>query len=413
MNTTSPPSALLGSAAELRQQFPILARTVRGRPLVYLDNAATTQKPRCVIDAVSHYYEYYNANVHRAAHALADEATSALEAARVTVAEFMGAASPNQVVFSRGTTESINLVANGIAPLLKPGDELILSRLEHHSNIVPWQMLCERTGAVLKIVEVTPDGDLDLESYRSLLSERTRLVAIGHVSNALGTVNPIALMIAEAHAVGAWFLVDGAQATAHLKLDMQALDCDFYAFSGHKCFGPTGIGVLYGRMECLEQLQPWQGGGEMIERVSFSGTSYNRVPYRFEAGTPPIAAAIGLGEALRFIAALPLADLVAAEHKLVQWTVAQLRQMPGLKLVGDPAERQSVVSFVTDSGQPDDVGTLLDQQGVAVRTGHHCAMPLMEHWGLPGTVRASFGLYNTEADAEAFVTALRKVLTFL
>ncbi|MEM1435464.1 MAG: cysteine desulfurase [Pseudomonadota bacterium] len=406
-------AASLDTAETLRVAFPILEQTVRQKPLIYLDNAATTQKPRCVIDAISRYYETTNANVHRAAHYLADQATTQMEQARATVAGFLNAADASQIVFTRGTTEAINLVANGIRHQLSAGDEILVSHLEHHANIVPWQMLCESTGARLEVIEIDANGDLDLDDYRRKLNSRTRLVAVGHVSNALGTVNPVAQIVHDAHAAGALCLIDGAQATAHIAIDVQALGCDFYAFSGHKCFGPTGIGALYGTAAALDALAPWQGGGEMIEHVSFGGTTYNRPPFRFEAGTPNIAGAVGLGTALQFIRGLPLETLVEAEHSVLQWTLAQLRQMPEIRLIGDPAQRQSVISFLPTSGAPDDIGTLLDQQGIATRTGHHCAMPLMERWDLPGTVRVSFSLYNTQAEAEAFVAALKKALSFL
>ena len=378
------------TAETLRDDFPILARQVNGKPLIYLDNAATTQKPQCVIDAISEYYTSYNANVHRAAHALADQATQALENARETAAQFLNAADTAEVVFTRGTTESINLVAQGLSHLFSPGDEILISTLEHHSNIVPWQQLAKRSGAQLTVVDVLASGDLDLDDFHRKLSARTKLVALAHVSNALGTVHPLQELIAAAHAVNAWFVVDGAQATAHQPIDVQALQADFYAFSGHKCFGPTGIGILYGKREVLELLEPMLTGGEMIEQVSFQGTTFNRLPYRLEAGTPNIAGAIGLGCALSYLQQLPVADLAAAEEETVRWTIAQLKQIPGLRLVGEPRQRQSVVSFLADAGAPDDLGTLLDQQGVAVRTGHHCAMPFMERWDLPGTVRASF-----------------------
>ncbi|MEM6709435.1 MAG: SufS family cysteine desulfurase [Pseudomonadota bacterium] len=403
-----------GDAATLRQAFPVLARTVREKPLVYLDNAATTQKPQVVIDAVRRYYEEHNANVHRAAHWLADEATRQLEAARATVAQFLNANSADRIVFTRGTTESINLVANGLQAELRGGGRILLTQLEHHANIVPWQMIAERTGAQIDVVGITAAGDLDLDDFDRKLSQETRIVSVGHISNAIGTLNPVEHIVQRARSMGARTLIDGAQATVHLPIDVQALGCDYYAFSGHKAFGPTGIGALYGTAEALEALTPMQGGGEMIERVSFNGTTYNRVPYRFEAGTPNIAGAIGLGVALEFIMTLPLESLVSAEERVLRWTLAELKQMPDIRLVGEPEHRHSVISFVASQGQPDDLGTLLDQQGVAVRTGHHCAMPLMEHWALPaGTVRASFSLYNTRADAEAFVAALRKALTFL
>lgn len=402
-----------GPVARLRADFPILQRTVRDRPLVYLDNAATTQKPQTVIDAISDYYQRYNANVHRAAHQLADEATRALEAARAKVAGLLGAPDADTIVFTRGTTEAINLVAWGLTAQIKPGDEILITALEHHSNIVPWQLLTERTGATLRAVDVTDDGDLDLQDFHAKLTTNTALVAVGHVSNALGSINPIGAIIADAHAVDALVLIDGAQATANLDIDVVALDCDFYACSAHKCFGPTGIGALYGRSELLEALPPWQGGGEMIETVTLESSTFNRPPYKFEAGTPNIAGAIGFGAAIDYLRSQPLEALRQAESELVARTVAHLKQMPGIRLIGEPARRSGVISFLAEEGQPDDIGTLLDQQGIAVRTGHHCAMPLMSRLELPGTIRASFGLYNDEQDSERFLAALSKSLTFL
>ncbi|MFK7915773.1 MAG: aminotransferase class V-fold PLP-dependent enzyme [Pseudomonadales bacterium] len=410
---TSNQSSIADPVATMRADFPILQRQVRGKPLVYLDSAATTQKPQVVIDAISDYYQRYNANVHRAAHALADEATRALEAARGKVATLLGAPTADTVVFTRGTTEAINLVAWGLTAQIGPDDEILITALEHHSNIVPWQMLAARTGARLRAVDVNANGDLDLADFHDKLSSHTALVAVGHVSNALGSVNPIAQIIADAHAVDALVLIDGAQATANLTIDVQALDCDFYACSAHKCFGPTGIGALYGRAELLDALPPWQGGGEMIETVTLETATYNRPPYKFEAGTPNIAGAIGFGAAIDYLQQLPLDALRQAESELVARTAAHLRQMPGITLVGEPEQRSGVISFVADEGQPDDIGTLLDQQGIAVRTGHHCAMPLMSRLELPGTIRASFGLYNDAMDSERFVEALSKSLTFL
>ncbi|MGI9326505.1 MAG: cysteine desulfurase [Pseudomonadales bacterium] len=397
----------------IRADFPILSRTVREQPLVYLDSAATTQKPQAVIDSVSDYYQRYNANVHRAAHYLANEATSHLEAARAKVADLLGAPNPDTVVFTRGTTEAINLVAYGLTQRIESGDELLITVLEHHSNIVPWQLLAQRTGAVIKAVDVDDHGDLDIEDFHRKLSAKTKLLAVGHVSNALGTVNPVKDMILAAQRVGALTLIDGAQAPQHLGIDVVDLDCDFYAISAHKCFGPTGVGALYGRAEQLASMPPWQGGGEMIETVSIESSTYNRAPYKFEAGTPNIAGAIGFGAAIDYLQQLPLEALRAAEAKIVHWTVSQLKQMPGVRLIGDPRVRSGAISFVTDQGQPDDVGTLLDQQGIAVRTGHHCAMPLMSRLGLPGTIRASFGLYNDQSDAQMLLSGLSKALTFL
>lgn len=396
----------------LRAQFPILSQTVRGKPLVYLDNGATTQKPQVVIDAIDSYYRQYNSNVHRGAHYLSDEATALFEQARQTVADFLHAAR-EEIIWTRGTTESINLVANCIAPLLQRGDEIIISSLEHHSNIVPWQLLCERIGTVLKVIPIHDDGSLDLEAWRTLLQGRPRLVALTQVSNALGTVNPVAEMIREARAAGAMTLIDGAQAVSHFPVDVRALDCDFYAFSGHKVFGPTGIGVLYGRRELLERMPPWLGGGEMIETVSFECSTWNRLPYKFEAGTPHIAGAIGLGAAIRWLQQQDRAAFARHEAALLADATRRAEAMDGMRLVGTANGKAAVMSFLLDSAHPNDVGQLLDQQGVAVRTGHHCTMPLMNRLGIPGTVRASFSVYNSHDDIERLFVALDKVKTFL
>jgi SufS family cysteine desulfurase len=397
----------------LRLDFPILGREVNGAPLVYLDNAATSQKPEAVLHAIDAYYRTCNANVHRAAHALSDEATRAFEDARERVRQFINATSTSEIVFTRGTTEAINLVASCFTQRLTAGDEILISHLEHHSNIVPWQMLAQRTGARLVAAEITESGDIDLEDFRAKLSERTQMVAIGHVSNALGTINPVRQIVELARSAGAATLIDGAQAVAHLPVDVRALDCDFYAFSGHKMFGPTGTGVLFGRESLLDAMPPWQGGGEMIEHVSLEESTYNRLPYKFEAGTPNIAGAIGLSAAVDYLSNVPRDEARLHEDHLVDLTLSQLRQMDGVRLIGEPAERSSVVSFLVDNSHPHDIGTLLDQQGVAVRTGHHCAMPLMQRLGIPGTIRASLGLYNSEADVERFVAALRKALSFV
>ena len=399
--------------ASISRDFPTLQRRVRDSRLVYLDSAATTQKPTAVIDAVADYYRNTNSNVHRAAHALADEATQAFEAARDATQRFLNAAHREEVVFTRGTTESVNLVANCLTQRLQAGDEILITRMEHHSNIVPWQMLAQRSGARLVACDVTPSGELDLEDFHRHLSDKTKVLAVGHVSNALGTVNPVHELTAAAHDAGAIVLIDGAQAALHLPLDVQALNCDFYAFSSHKIFGPTGVGVLYGKRSLLEELPPWQGGGEMIERVTIEQTTYNQPPYKFEAGTPNIAGVIGFGAALDYLAGIPRAQLGEAEDRLGDAALAQLKQMPEVRLVGEPEKRLSIVSFLVDGGHPHDVGTLLDQQGIAVRTGHHCAMPLMERLGIPGTIRASFSLYNCEDDVDKFITAVRKAISFI
>ena len=402
-----------GGGIDIRGDFPILGRAVNAQPLVYLDNAATTQKPRQVLDSIRDYYEGCNANVHRAAHTLADEATTAFEGAREKVRALLGAAHSREILFTRGTTEAINLVASGMTALVRPGDEILITEMEHHSNIVPWQMLCERTGSRLVASRVTPSGEIDLDDFHAKLGPKTKLVAVVHVSNALGTVNPVAELIAAARQVGAWTLIDGAQAVAHIPVDVQRLGCDFYAFSAHKTFGPTGIGALYGRAALLDELPPYQGGGEMIEQVTIERTTYNRLPYKFEAGTPNIAGAVGFGAAVDYLRALPRIDLLAQEQSLVEATVSRLKQWPGVTIIGEPKERLSVVSFLIDGGHPHDFGTLLDQQGIAVRTGHHCAMPLMERLGIPGTIRASFSLYNSLSDVERLIAGVEKAMDFI
>ncbi|MFQ1912638.1 SufS family cysteine desulfurase [Aeromonas veronii] len=398
---------------QLRSQFPALAQEVNGHPLVYLDNAATTQKPQAVLDAIVHYYGADNANVHRAAHALSGRATRAFEAARETVARFINAPRSHEVIWTRGTTEAINLVAQswGMSEL-KAGDEIILSTLEHHANIVPWQLVAQRTGAVIRVIPLDKRGDLDLAAYHAMLGPRTRLVSLAHVSNALGTVNPVKEMVAAAKAVGAVTLIDGAQAVAHLEVDVQAIGCDFYAFSGHKLYGPTGIGVLWGRTELLERMPPWQAGGEMIDRVSFSGTTFNTLPFKFEAGTPHIAGAIGLAAAIDFVMGQDRHWLASHEQALTDYLVAGLQQVPGLRLVGEPGQRAGAVSFLLDDIHPQDAATLLDMQGIALRVGHHCAMPLMESLGIGGTMRASLACYNNRDDVDALLAALHKLSDF-
>ncbi|MFQ2545549.1 aminotransferase class V-fold PLP-dependent enzyme [Aeromonas caviae] len=397
----------------LRGQFPALAQEVNGHPLVYLDNAATTQKPQAVLDAINHYYRADNANVHRAAHALSGRATRAFEDARETVARFINAPRSHEVIWTRGTTEAINLVAQswGMSEL-RAGDEIVLSTLEHHANIVPWQLVAQRTGAVIRVVPLDERGDLDMAAYHAMLGPRTRLVSVAHVSNALGTVNPVKEMVAAAKAVGALSLIDGAQAVAHLVVDVQAIGCDFYAFSGHKLYGPTGIGVLWGRTELLERMPPWQAGGEMIDRVSFSGTTFNTPPFKFEAGTPHIAGAIGLAAAIGFVMEQDKDSLASHEAALTDYLVAGLQQVPGLRLVGEPGQRAGAVSFLLDDIHPQDAATLLDMQGIALRVGHHCAMPLMESLGIGGTMRASLACYNNRDDVDALLAALHKLRDF-
>ncbi len=397
--------------ARVRADFPILARTVHGRPLVYLDNAATSQKPRAVLDVERAFYEAQNANVHRGVHRLSEESTQAFEGARAKLARFVGAAGDDEIVFVRGTTEGVNLVAwSFVRPRVQPGDEILITHLEHHSNIVPWQLLCEATGAVLRVAPIDNRGDVITEEFDRLLgSGRVRFVSIAHVSNALGTVLPVRELIERAHSRGAHVLVDGAQAVPHLPVDVQALGCDFYAFSGHKMFGPTGIGVLWGRRALLEAMPPWQGGGDMIASVSFTKTTYNRVPYRFEAGTPNIAGAVALGAAVDYLGSIGLAAIAPYEHELLQYGAEALATVPGLTPVGTAREKASVLSFTLAGVHPHDIGTILDQEGIAIRTGHHCAQPVMDRYGIPATARASLAFYNTHEEIDALVKGLARV----
>lgn len=397
----------------IRNDFPILQRQSRGKPLVYLDNAATTQKPRAVIDAVSDYYQSYNANVHRAAHELAEQATAGLEATRELVQNFINAEQSAEIIFTRGTTEAINLVATVLSSRIQPGQDIVITELEHHSNIVPWQMLAARVGANVKAIAIDDNGDIDLGDAAATITSNAALVAFSHVSNGLGSINPARAIIELAKNAGAMTLVDGAQAALHLNIDVQDLGCDFYVFSGHKIFAPTGVGVLYGRYELLDELPPWQGGGEMIEHVTLTQSTFQAPPYKYEAGTPNIAGTIGLGAAIRYLQSIPQSELVQAEDKLIAAALSGLQQIPGVRLIGEPQRRSAVISFLLDQGHPADVGTLLDQQGVAVRTGHHCNMPLMQRLGIPGTVRASFSLYNDEDDVQRLLRAVDKAATFL
>lgn len=396
-------------AADVRRDFPALDQMVNGQPLVYLDNAATTQKPEAVIEAIANFYRRDNANVHRGVHTLSDRATQKFEAAREAVTRFIGAGSSREVIWTRGCTEAINLVAFSWArQQLRPGDRILVPWLEHHAGIVPWQMAAAATGAEVVPVPVTDAGEIDLDAFDELLDERVRLVSVNQVSNALGTINPLAEIISRARAVGALVLVDGAQAVGHFPVDVQALDCDFYTFSGHKLFGPTGIGVLWGREELLEAMPPFLGGGEMIETVSFAGTSYNSLPFKFEAGTPHIAGAVGLAAAIAYLDGIDRAAAARHEEWLLRETIERTADIPGLRRVGTPAKSAGIFSFVLEGSHPSDLGMLLDEQGVAVRTGHHCAQPLMERLVVPGTVRASYSMYNTFADVEALVAAIRK-----
>jgi cysteine desulfurase / selenocysteine lyase len=394
----------------LRAQFPILSRTVHGKPLVYLDNANTTQKPRVVIDRDRRYYEEENANIHRGTHWLSEKATEAYEGGRAKVARFLGAASPKEIVFTRGTTEAINLVASSFSQaFLEAGDEILITGLEHHSNIVPWQLACERTGARLVVVPITDDGEVPVDEFERRLTPRTKLAAVSHVSNALGTVNPVKQFIALAHARNVPVLVDGAQAAPHLAIDVKDLGCDFYAVSAHKMYGPTGIGALYGREEWLEKLPPYQGGGDMISSVTFEKTTYNELPWKFEAGTANIAGGIGFGVAVDWLSGVGLLAVAAHEHELLVHATGKLSALPGLTIVGRAREKAAVVSFTLENVHPHDIGTILDREGIAVRTGQHCAQPVMDRFGIPATARASFGLYNTREEVDALMAGLSKV----
>lgn len=400
--------------AAIRSQFPILQRKVKGKNLVYFDNAATSQKPQTVIDALNEYYCNTNANIHRGLHTLADEATAAFEAARAAVKSFIGAKENEEVIFTKGTTESINLVASSWGKrFLKAGDEIIISTLEHHANIVPWQMIAEEKGAKLCVIPINNDGVIDMDAFKSMLNEKTAFVSIVHASNALGVINPVEEIIQLAHAVGAKVLVDGAQSSVHLDIDVQEMDCDFFAFSTHKTYGPTGIGVLYGKRAFLEAMPPYQGGGEMIKEVTFEKTTYNELPFKFEAGTPNIADAIAVKAAIEFIEAYGKMQIRAHEDSLVKYATNQLKMIEGLKILGDVTHKVSVVSFVIDGVHPQDLAILLDNQGIAVRTGHHCAQPLMSRLGIVGTTRVSFAIYNTIEEIDVLIIALKKAITML
>lgn len=398
----------------VREQFPVLNRKVKGKSLVYFDNAATTQKPQSVIDALTDYYTRYNANIHRGIHALAEEATAAFEASRDAVQQFIGAAAREEVIFTRGTTEGINLVAYTWGRQnIKAGDEIIISWMEHHSNIVPWQILCEEKGATLKVIPVNDNGELLMDEFEKSITSKTKLVSVVHVSNSLGTINPVKDIIAAAHNVGAIVLLDGAQSTAHLDIDVQRFDCDFFALSGHKVYGPTGIGVLYGKKHLLESMPVFIGGGEMIKEVTFEKTTYNELPYKFEGGTPNIADAIALKAAIDFINATGKAEMRKHENDLLAYATEKLNDIPGLKVIGKAKEKISVLSFVVDNIHPQDIGVLLDNRGIAVRTGNHCTEPLMKRFGIPGTTRASFAVYNTKEEIDEFVTGLQRAIKML
>jgi cysteine desulfurase/selenocysteine lyase len=399
---------------QIRLDFPVLHQKVHGKPLVYLDNAATTQKPRAVIDATTHYYETDNSNIHRGVHALSERATKLYEEARVKVARFLGAPDARSIVFTRNSTEGINLVAQTFArERVSEGDEIVLSAIEHHSNIVPWQMLAAEKRAKIRVIPVDDRGDLILDAYEELLSPRTRLVAVTHMSNALGTIPPVERIVRMAHARGIPVLVDGSQAAYHRKVDLEALDCDFYVVTGHKLYGPTGIGALYGKREHLEAMPPYQGGGDMIRSVSFEKTTWNDVPFKFEAGTPNIAGAIGLAAAIGYVEKLGMDAIAGHEKDLLDYATAAMAEISDLRIVGTAREKASVISFVLGDIHPHDVGTILDQEGIAVRTGHHCAQPVMERYGIPATVRASFALYNTKAEVDALVEGIGKVKELL
>jgi cysteine desulfurase/selenocysteine lyase len=398
---------------KIRAEFPILSQKVNGKPLVYFDNGATSQKPQVVIDAISKYYQEINANIHRGVHTLSQLATDAYEISRVKIQHHINAKLLHEVLFTSGTTHGINLVANGFASILKLGDEVLVSALEHHSNIVPWQMLCEKTGAILKVIPMTQSGELDITAYESLLSDKTKIVTVNHISNALGTINPIKHMIEKAHAVGAAVLIEGAQAVPHLKPDVQDLDCDFYAFSGHKMCGPTGTGILYGKESWLNKLPPYQGGGEMIKEVTFEKTTYADLPHKFEAGTPNIAGGIVLGTAVDYMNSVGFENIQQQENELLAHATKQLLEIEGLRIYGTGKEKASVISFNIDGIHPYDIGSIIDKLGIAVRTGHHCAQPIMNYFEIPGTIRASFSFYNTKEEIDLMVEAVKKAKTML
>lgn len=398
----------------IRQDFPLLSQTVNRKPLVYLDSGATTQKPAVVIDALRHYYQYDNANVHRGVYTLSERATAAFENTRRIVQQFINAKHAHEIIFTSGTTAAINLVAHCLSQLqIKTGDEIIISAMEHHSNIVPWQIVCERIGSVLKIIPVLDNGELDLNAYSQLLNSRTKLVSLIHVSNVLGTINPVKSMIAAAHQHKIPVLLDGAQAVAHMPVDVQALDCDFYVFSAHKLYGPTGVGILYGKSSWLEAMPPYQSGGDMIRQVSFAKTEYAGLPYKFEAGTPNIAGVIGLGAAIDYVRQIEWENIIAHEQELMKYATQQLQLIPGIKIFGEAKEKLAVISFVLKNIHPHDIGTILDSEGIAVRVGHHCAMPLMERFQVPAMVRVSLGIYNHFTDIDRLCSGLRKVIEML
>lgn len=398
---------------QIRAVFPTLHQQVFGKQLVYFDNGATSQKPQVVIDALTRYYTSENANIHRGVHHLSQVATEKYEAARTTIQKYINAPTSSQVLFTKGTTDGINLVASSFGELLTKGDEIIISAMEHHSNIVPWQMLCERKGCILRVIPIDKTGALKMDVFESFLNDRTKLVSITHISNTLGTINPIETIIEKAHAVGAKVLIDGAQSIQHMKVDVQALDCDFFAFSGHKVFGPTGVGILYGKSEILNAMPPYQGGGDMIAKVTFEKTTYNELPHKFEAGTPNIAGGIALGTAFEYLNSLDMDAVHTHEQELLEYAESQITTIEQVQIIGTAHPKTSVVSFVVEGAHPFDIGTLLDKQGVAVRTGHHCTQPLMDFFEIPGTVRASFAFYNTKAEIDVFINALKRSISML
>jgi cysteine desulfurase / selenocysteine lyase len=399
---------------KIREQFPVLHQQVNGKPLIYFDNAATNQKPKRVIKALTDYYEGYNANIHRGIHTLAEKATKAYEDTRHAMQAFINAKYTEEIIFTRGVTESINLVASSYGrAFLKEGDEVIISGLEHHSNIVPWQMICEEKKAILKVIPISAIGEMDIDAYRKLLSHKTKIVAVNHASNSLGTINPVKEVIRLAHEVGAVVLIDGAQASAHLEIDVQELDCDFYCISSHKMYGPTGTGILYGKKELLEKMPPYMGGGEMIKDVTFAKTTYNDLPYKFEAGTPNIADVVALNEAIQFINELGKDTIAAHENDLLAYATEKLSQLPKVKLIGTSKSKVSVQSFIIEGIHPFDIGQMLDARGIAVRTGHHCTQPLMDSFGIEGTVRASFAIYNTKEEIDQLLEGLKRIIKFL
>ena len=398
----------------IRKEFPILAREVHGKPLVYFDNGATTQKPQCVLDRIMRSYTLENSNIHRGVHYLSGVATEAHEAARQRVADFIGANSKDEILFTRGTTESVNLVARTLADqICHKGDEIVVTTMEHHSNIVPWQMACERTGAVLRVAPINEHGELILSEFEALLSERTKIVSVAHVSNVLGTVNPVAEIIRMAHKYGAKVLIDGAQAIAHIPVNVMELDADFYAFSGHKVYAPNGIGVLYGKREILDAMPPFMGGGEMIETVRFEKTTYNKLPYKYEAGTPDYVGSCALATALDYISTIGMKEIAEYEHELLAYATEKIKEIEGVRIIGEAKEKSGVLSFVVDGVHPYDIGMMLDKLGIAIRTGHHCAEPLVDWYGIPGTARASFAFYNTKAEIDYFISSLKRVLMIL